>query len=131
MDSVIFYKETVTKIEVELRGLYDPLAALKAFPPVHRLARWYFNNFALNTAGKYSILLVLGSEIFELMVQGSNANALATWLTWTEDASLTGSFKLRFYCQLICANVSTAACIFAASFTFSHSLTRSSSLPAS
>jgi hypothetical protein len=58
--------------------------------------RRYHDNFAIHTAGRYSLLLVIGAEVFEFMVQTANANGLAKYLDW-------GRF-VQVYGNLIFAN---------------------------
>ncbi|GMI54614.1 hypothetical protein TeGR_g7513, partial [Tetraparma gracilis] len=60
----------------------DPLAALDKIPAAKNLMKWYHDNLAIHTAGRYSILLVIAAEVFEFLVQTTNANNLAKFLDW-------------------------------------------------
>ncbi|GMI53358.1 hypothetical protein TeGR_g8605 [Tetraparma gracilis] len=57
--------------------------------------KWYNDNFAIHTGGRYSLLLVIGAEVFELMVQATNANSMAGYVDWP---------ALSFYGTLISVN---------------------------
>jgi hypothetical protein len=94
-NSVVYWRSLVEGLFDVQEGNVDPLAALDKIPRAKRLMKWYNDNFAIHTGGKYSLLLVIGAEVFELMVQATNANFMAGYLDWP---------ALSFYSTLISTN---------------------------
>ncbi|GMI40457.1 hypothetical protein TeGR_g3449 [Tetraparma gracilis] len=94
-NSAVYWRTLVEGLFDVQEGHVDPLAALDKFPAAKRLMKWYNDNFAIHTGGKYSLLLVIGAEVFELMVQAANANSMAGYLDWP---------ALSFYGTLISTN---------------------------
>ena len=94
-NTVVHWRTLVLSLKDIIEGQVDPLEALNKFPAVKRLMKWYHDNFAVHTGGKYSLLLVIGAEVFELMVQAANANSMAGYLDWP---------ALSFYGTLISTN---------------------------
>ncbi|GMI51515.1 hypothetical protein TeGR_g1888 [Tetraparma gracilis] len=80
--SVMSWRAVVNNLVDVHEGRVDPLAGLSKFPVAKNLMKWYHDNFAIHTAGRYSLLLVIGAEVFEFVVQTSNANFLAKFLDW-------------------------------------------------
>ncbi|GMI54081.1 hypothetical protein TeGR_g10254, partial [Tetraparma gracilis] len=94
-NSVVYWRSLVEGLFDVQEGNMDPLEALNIIPAAKRLMKWYHDNFAIHTGGKYSLLLVIGAEVFELMVQATNANFMAGYLPWP---------ALSFYGTLISTN---------------------------
>ncbi|GMI19178.1 hypothetical protein TeGR_g2222 [Tetraparma gracilis] len=94
-NSAVYWRTLVEGLFDVQEGTVDPLAALDKIPAAKRLMKWYNDNFAIHTGAKYSLLLVIGAEVFELMVQASNANSMAGYLDWP---------ALSFYGTLISTN---------------------------
>ena len=94
-NSVVYWRTLVEGLFDVQEGNVDPLEALNKIPKAKRLMKWYNDNFAIHTGGKYSLLLVIGAEVFEFMVQSANANSMAGYLDWP---------ALSFYATLISTN---------------------------
>ena len=94
-NSVVYWRASVTNLVDRLEGTVDPLEKLNKLPIAKRLMKWYNDNFAIHTGGRYSLLLVIGAEVFEFMVQSANANSMAGYLDWP---------TLSFYGTLVSVN---------------------------
>ncbi|GMI57314.1 hypothetical protein TeGR_g12504, partial [Tetraparma gracilis] len=81
-NSVVYWRSLVEGLFDVQEGNVDPLEALNKIPAAKRLKKWHNANFAIDTGGKYSILLIIGPEVFELMVQATNANRMAGYVDW-------------------------------------------------
>ncbi|GMI27325.1 hypothetical protein TeGR_g10894 [Tetraparma gracilis] len=79
---VMSWRALVNNLVDVHEGRVDPLAALDKIPVAKKLMKWYHDNLAIHTAGRYSILVVVSAEAFEFMVQTANANGLAMHLDW-------------------------------------------------
>ena len=102
-NSAVYWRTLVEDLVDVEEGTVDPLEALDKIPAAKRLMKWYNDNFAIHTGGRYSLLLVIGAEVFEFMVQSANANSMAGYLDWP---------ALSFYATLISptASCSASAC---------------------
>jgi hypothetical protein len=60
-----------------------------------RLRKFNHENLSVAAGGKYSIVKIIASEVFEFVVQTSNANNLAKFLDWR---------IMRLYSNVIFAN---------------------------
>ncbi|GMI27400.1 hypothetical protein TeGR_g5264 [Tetraparma gracilis] len=80
---IMNWRDVVNDLADIHEGRVDPLAALNKIPAAKRMMKFYHDNFAIHTAGKFSILVVIGAEVFEFMVQSYNANNLAKFLDWS------------------------------------------------
>ena len=81
--SVIYWREGLSRvIEGELRGLADPLESLVKFPRIKKLVEWYHEYLAIHALGKYSILMVLYLETFEIVAQTRGLVLLAPYTDW-------------------------------------------------
>lgn len=60
-----------------------------------KLRKFNHENLSVAAGGKYSIVKIIASEVFEFMVQTSNANNLAKFLDWR---------IMRLYSNVIFAN---------------------------
>jgi hypothetical protein len=94
-NSAVYWRTLVEGLFDVQEGNVDPLEALNKIPKAKRLMKWYNDNFAIHTGSKYSLLLVIGAEVFELMVQSANANSMAGFLDWP---------ALSFYGTLVSTN---------------------------
>ncbi|GMI39661.1 hypothetical protein TeGR_g11879 [Tetraparma gracilis] len=79
---VMYWRKQVNGLVDVKEGHVDPLAALDKIPVAKGLMKWYHDNLAIHTAGRYSILIVIAAEVFEFLVQSTNANGLAKFLGW-------------------------------------------------
>jgi Leucine-rich repeat (LRR) protein len=96
VDSSIFWRVEVHDLESIARGELDALSSLDNFPHIKKMMMFYNDYFAVPTNGKYSILIVVGSELLEFLVQSHTASTVfAAFLSWE---------LLRPYANLICAN---------------------------
>ncbi|GMI33983.1 hypothetical protein TeGR_g12490 [Tetraparma gracilis] len=80
--SVMLWREVVNNLVDVEEGRVDPLAALDKIPAAKNLMKWYHDRFAIHTGGRYSLVVVISAELFELVVQANNANTLAKYLDW-------------------------------------------------
>ncbi|GMI41462.1 hypothetical protein TeGR_g5044, partial [Tetraparma gracilis] len=94
-NSAVYWRTLVEGLFDVQEGNVDPLEALNKIPPAKRLMKWYYDNFAVHTGGRYSLLLVIGAEVFEIVVQFTNANSMAGYLDWP---------ALSFYGTLVSTN---------------------------
>ncbi|GMI26831.1 hypothetical protein TeGR_g8519 [Tetraparma gracilis] len=94
-NSAIYWRALIKGLFDVEEGNVDPLEALNKIPAAKRLMKWFNDNFAIHTGGRYSLLLVIGAEVFEFMVQSANANSMAGYLDWP---------ALSFYATLISTN---------------------------
>jgi hypothetical protein len=94
-NSAVYWRALVEALFEVQEGTVDPLEVLDKIPKAKRLVKWYNDNFAIHTGSKYSLLIVIGAEVFELVVQASNANFMAGHLDWPD---------LSFYGTLISVN---------------------------
>ncbi|GMI33994.1 hypothetical protein TeGR_g2719, partial [Tetraparma gracilis] len=81
--SVMLWREVVNNLVDVEEGRVDPLAALDKIPAAKNLMKWYHDRFAIHTGGRYSLVVVISAELFELVVQATNANTLAKYLDWS------------------------------------------------
>ncbi|GMI32024.1 hypothetical protein TeGR_g5082, partial [Tetraparma gracilis] len=94
-NSAVYWRSLVEGLYDVQEGNVDPLEAWNKVPAAKRLKKWHNANFAIDTGGKYSLLLIIGPEVFELMVQATNANRMAGYVDWP---------ALSFYGTLISIN---------------------------
>lgn len=94
-DSVVYWRSMTEGLANVRKGSVDPLAALDKIPIAKKLMKWYNDNFAVHSGGRYTLLLVIFLEVFEIVVQAYNANKMAEYLAWT---------KLSAFGGLICGN---------------------------
>ncbi|GMI52414.1 hypothetical protein TeGR_g2961, partial [Tetraparma gracilis] len=94
-NSAVYWRSLVEGLFDVQEGNVDPLEAWNKIPAAKRLKKWHNANFAIETGGNYSLLLIIGPEVFELMVQAANANFMAGYLDWP---------ALSFYGTLISTN---------------------------
>ncbi|GMI24835.1 hypothetical protein TeGR_g6113 [Tetraparma gracilis] len=95
INAAVYWRSLVEALFDVQEGHVDPLEAWNKIPAAKRLKKWYNANFAIHTGGKYSLLLIIGAEVFELTVQAANANFMAGSLDWP---------ALSFYGTLISTN---------------------------
>jgi hypothetical protein len=94
-DSVVYWRQLVTKLlDIEL-GTRDPLEKLNKVPWLKPLVQGWRDNFAIEHAGRYSIVLIVCIEVVEFVTQTTNASQLARYLDWE---------TLGFYVNIIAAN---------------------------
>ncbi|GMI54307.1 hypothetical protein TeGR_g13771 [Tetraparma gracilis] len=99
--SVVYWRSMVMGLVEIIKGEVDPLSALDKVPTLKKLMKWYNDNLAIHTAGRFSILVIIAAEVFEFLVQAYNADQLARFLHWD---------SLSMYCDLISINfMETAA----------------------
>ncbi|GMI24037.1 hypothetical protein TeGR_g11498, partial [Tetraparma gracilis] len=94
-DSVVYWRQLVTKLLDVKLGKEDPLKALNKVPWLKPLVQGWRENFAIEHAGKYSIVLIVCIELVEFVTQTTNASQLARYLDWK---------TLGFYVNIIAAN---------------------------
>ncbi|GMI25808.1 hypothetical protein TeGR_g2510 [Tetraparma gracilis] len=95
-DTVVYWRTLVSKLLQIKAGKKDPLEMLDKLPRwLKRLVRLWKENFAIESAGKYSFVLVVAVEVVEFFVQTQNASKMARYLDWK---------VLRVYLDLISAN---------------------------
>ncbi|GMH78359.1 hypothetical protein TrLO_g9996 [Triparma laevis f. longispina] len=83
---VMYWRSTVNALVDIHQGRTNPLQPLNRIPfvgsPLRQLMQFYYDNFAIHTSGRFSILLVISAEVFEFAIQSYNANKLASILPW-------------------------------------------------
>ena len=94
-DSVVYWRQVITeRLDIKL-GKKDPLENLDKVPWLKPLVQGWRENFAIDHAGKYSIVLIVVQELVEFVTQTTNASQLARYLDWK---------TLGFYVNIIAAN---------------------------
>ncbi|GMI34892.1 hypothetical protein TeGR_g1821 [Tetraparma gracilis] len=94
-DSVVYWRQLVTKLLDVKLGKEDPLEVLNKVPWLKSLVQGWRENFAIEHAGRYSIVLIVCIEVVEFVTQTTNASQLARYLDWE---------TLGFYVNIIAAN---------------------------
>ncbi|GMI54217.1 hypothetical protein TeGR_g1050, partial [Tetraparma gracilis] len=80
--SAVYWRPMVARMVEIKEGTVDPLANFDRVPSIKNIVRLYRENFAIDTSGKYSLVLVIISELVEFATQAYNAHQLAKFLDW-------------------------------------------------
>ncbi|GMI31372.1 hypothetical protein TeGR_g13262, partial [Tetraparma gracilis] len=101
LSTVVYWRPMVNKLVDVKKGAANPNTNLDKIPVAciaalaKRLRKFNHENISVAAGGKYSIVKIIASEVFEFMVQTSNANSLAKFLDWR---------IMRLYSNVIFAN---------------------------